>query len=191
MTTPIGNIGVALCWEMLRYDTARRMSGKVDLVLSGSCWWDLPIDAPPERNALRQFNQDLARETPVTFAKLLGVPVAHACHCGKVTAQSFPDGDKIQTRRLVGAVQITDGDGHVLARRDFSQGAGLVISDISWDSATRQKTRTYPPDYWIPDLPTSYKNAWETLNPKGKHFYNTVTLPYYIEQYKTMDQYTE
>jgi predicted amidohydrolase len=33
LATPIGNIGVALCWEMIRYDTLKRISGKVDL-----CW---------------------------------------------------------------------------------------------------------------------------------------------------------
>ena len=39
LETPIGNIGVALCWEQIRYDTVRRMAGKVDLILAGSCWW--------------------------------------------------------------------------------------------------------------------------------------------------------
>jgi len=81
--TPIGNIGIALCWEMIRYDTLKRISGKVDMVLSGSCWWDLPQDSPLEREPLRQYNQQLALETPVTFAKLAGVPVIHANHCGK------------------------------------------------------------------------------------------------------------
>ena len=184
LATPIGNIGVALCWEMIRYDTLRRISGKVDLVLAGSCWWDLPIDAAPERASLRQYNQTLARETPVIFAKLSGVPVVHANHCGKVTAMNFPDADKTQTRQLVGAAQIVDGNGHVLARKDFSEGGGFVISDISWNTADRKKANGFPAKYWVPDLPGSYIKAWETVNPQGRRYYEAVALPYYKAAYK-------
>lgn len=133
LITPAGNFGVALCWEMIRYDTLRRIAGKADIVLAGSCWWDLPEDAPPEREALRQYNQKLALETPVTFAKLSGVPVIHANHCGKVTADSFPGAEKIQTRQLVGGTQIIDGEGNILKRREFTDGAGYVMSDVFTD----------------------------------------------------------
>lgn len=179
LVTPIGSIGVALCWEMIRYDTLKRISGKVDLLLSASCWWDLPIDAPPERESLRQYNQNLARETPVIFAKLSGVPVVHANHCGKATALNFPAADKMQTRQFVGAAQIVDGNGHVLTRKDFSEGGGFVISDISWNPSNRNKPNDFPSGYWIPDLPGSYLRAWETANPQGKNYYETITLPYY------------
>lgn len=179
LVTPIGNIGVALCWEMIRYDTLRRIAGQVDLILSGSCWWDLPIDAPIEREALRQYNQGLAREAPVTLAKLSGVPVVHANHCGKVTASNFPSADKLQTRQFVGAAQIVDGSGQVLARRIFSEGGGIVAADIFWDTSKRKTADEFPDKYWIPDLPDSYLHAWDTINPKGKLYYNTVALPYY------------
>ncbi|MEA4920207.1 MAG: carbon-nitrogen hydrolase family protein [Clostridiaceae bacterium] len=179
LVTPIGNLGVALCWEMIRYDTLKRMTGKVDLVLSGSCWWDLPLDARPEREPLRQYNQSLARETPVTFAKLLGAPVVHANHCGRVTASNFSDADKMQTRQFVGAAQIVNRNGHVLARKDFSKGEGFVISDVLWDATSLNRTNTFLSEYWIPDLPDSYLNAWESVNSQGKHYYETVTLPYY------------
>lgn len=181
LNTPIGNIGVALCWEMIRYDTIKRMTGKVDFVLSGSCWWDLPIDAPPERESLRKYNQSLALETPVIFAKLLGVPIVHASHCGIVRAANFPANDKMQTRQLVGATQIVNGNGHVLVKKHFSEGAGFVISDTLWDAANRNKASDFPSKYWIPDLPDSYIHAWETVNPKGKRYYDTVALPYYRE----------
>lgn len=38
--TPIGRVGIAMCWEMLRYNTIRRMIGKVDFILVASCWWN-------------------------------------------------------------------------------------------------------------------------------------------------------
>jgi predicted amidohydrolase len=179
LATPIGNLGVAMCWEMIRYDTLKRIIGKVDLILAGSCWWDLPEDAPIESEPLRRYNQNLACETPVTLAKLLGVPVVHANHCGKAAAFNFPNADKIQTRQFVGAAQIADGKGHVLARRHFHEGGGIVISDISWDTADRERTAVLPAQYWVPDLPDSYLRAWETVNPQGKHYYETVALPYY------------
>lgn len=31
--TPLGRIGIVMCWEQLRYDTLREMTGKVDLVI--------------------------------------------------------------------------------------------------------------------------------------------------------------
>jgi predicted amidohydrolase len=179
LVTPIGTIGVALCWEMIRYDTLRRIAGKVDLILSGSCWWDLPIDAPPERESLRQYNQSLAQEAPVTLAKLSGVPVVHANHCGKIQAYRFPEADKIQTRQFVGAAQIADGSGQVLASRRFSEGGGFVLSDLSWAADRRKAAHAIPSRYWIPDLPDSYIHAWETANPIGKHYYETAALPYY------------
>ena len=179
LVTPIGNFGVALCWEMLRYDTLKRIAGKVDLVLSGSCWWDLPIDAPIEREPLRQYNQNLACEAPVTFAKLSGAPVVHANHCGIVTGFNFPDADKLQTRKFVGAAQIVDGKGQVLAKRNFFEGGGFVEAEILWNTSKRNAERVFPDKYWIPDLPDSYIHAWDTINPKGRQYYKTVALPYY------------
>jgi len=177
--TPIGNIGVALCWEMIRYDTAKRLAGNVDIILSGSCWWDLPKNAPLERESLRQYNQTLAMQTPVAFAKLLGVPVVHANHCGEVTAFNFPNSGREQTRQLIGATQIVDENGYVVERKLFSDGEGVVIADISWDIANRKNISISPSKYWIPDLPDSYINAWESINPKAKQYYDTIALPYY------------
>lgn len=179
--TPIGNIGVALCWEMIRYETVERLANKTDVILSGSCWWDLPQDAPLEREPLRQYNQRLALETPVSLAKILNVPLVHASHCGTVTALNFPNADRIQTRQLVGAAQIIDANGNIIERRCFNEGGGMVISDISWDKTNPNNVvnKKHPENYWIPDLPDSYINAWETINPKGKEYYNNIALPYY------------
>ncbi len=174
--TPIGDIGIAMCWEMIRYDTLRRLSGKVQLVLACSCWWDLPLNSPPEREALKQYNQALAIETPVNFSKLLGIPLVHSCHCGTVTAFRFPDADITQTRQLVGAAQFINADGQVIARRRFDEGESLLISDIELNQSTK---KDYPDKFWIPDLPDSYLQAWETLNPKGEDYYKDIALPYY------------
>jgi hypothetical protein len=68
---------------MIRYDTVKRLSGKADFVFAGSCWWDLTEDATIEREPIRQYNQTLALQIPVNFAKILRIPLIHANHCGK------------------------------------------------------------------------------------------------------------
>lgn len=127
----------------------------------------------------RTHNQNLALQTPVEFAKLLNVPVVHASHCGKVRAFNFPSGDKAQTRQYVGAARIIGKDGSALERRNFTEDQGLIIADLKWDPAKREKGKNYPPKYWIPNLPDSYINAWETINPQAKIYYQTVASPYY------------
>lgn len=179
--TLIGEIGVALCWEMIRSDTLKRLSGKVDLILAGSCWWDLPVDAPAHREPLRQYNQKLALQTPVTFAKLLHTPVIHANHCGTITANNFPDNDKLQTRQLVGSTQIIDADGIVIIRKNFSEGEGIIIKDISISKKQRKMETVDDTRYWIPSLPDSYIKAWENINPIAHAYYEKHTLPYYRE----------
>lgn len=185
--TPIGNIGIAMCWEMIRYDTIKRLTSNVDLILSGSCWWDLPDNASAESEPLRRYNQNLALQTPVTFAKLLGVPVVHANHCGKITAYRFPAFNQLQTRQLVGAAQIIDESGNIIARRCFFDGDGIISSELTWDTSIRKNTSAIPSKYWIPDLPDSYIAAWEQMNPIGKQYYNNTALPYYRNHDKNME----
>lgn len=179
--TPIGTIGVALCWEMIRTDTLKRLSEKVDFVLAGSCWWDLPEDAPIERESLRQYNQKLAIDTPVTFARLLHTPVIHANHCGKVTAYNYPLNNKLQTRQLVGAAQIIDENGVVIKRKLFSEGEGIIIASIS--NKHRYKAHIDETNYWIPNLPDSYLAAWKKLNPISQKYYAEYIIPYYCKHY--------
>lgn len=181
LNTPIGNIGVALCWEMLRYDTLKRMAGKVDIVLAGSCWWDLPDNAPIERAELRKYNQQLALDTPVTFAQLLHVPVIHSSHCGKVTALSFPNSEIYQTRQLVGAAQIIDKNGIIIAKRSFEQGEGFVFAEMQWDKEEKASTTITTSKYWIPNLPEEYISAWERNNAIGKDYYENISLSLYIQ----------
>ena len=179
LQTPIGNIGVALCWEMLRYDTVKRLLGKSDVVLAGSCWWDLPDDAPPSRESLRKYNQHLAVETPLVFAQLLKVPVIHSSHCGEVTAFDFPNAQMVQKRHFIGAAQIIDQEGKMIASRSFEQGEGLVISDLKFAAKEIIPTEIPTEKYWIPDLPIAYINAWKKSNPIGEIYYENISLPKY------------
>lgn len=186
--TPMGKIGVALCWEMIRWDTVKRLYHQVDFVLAGSCWWDLPVDAPSTREPLRKYNQQLALDTPVTFAKLLGVPVIHANHCGSVTAANFPKKDVIKTRQLVGATQVIAANGDILERRPFTEGEGILFTDVNLQHTKPIGSTAIPNDYWIPPLPSSYLEAWSTINPLGEAYYKEVALPFYQTQNRTANR---
>ncbi len=187
--TPIGEVGVALCWEMLRTDTLKRLANKADFILAGSCWWDLPEGAPAGQEPLRAYNQALAVETPVTFAGFLGVPLIHAAHCSRFTAKSFPKADRLQTRRMVGAAQVIGAGGEVLARRTFHEGEGMAIADIY--PQKNAKAASYDKErYWIPDLPQVYLSAWEKNNALGREYYQTVANPYYRDMMNKKERTT-
>jgi predicted amidohydrolase len=179
LRTPIGDIGVALCWEMIRYDTLKRLSQKVDIVLAGSCWEDLRDGAP-----LREHNKQFALQTPVTFARLLHVPVIHSNHCGKVTAVDFYDEKNPFTFQMVGATQMIDENGNIIARRLFDEGEGMIISEFSLDKAKRKPANINYNKYWIEDMPSPYIYAWENYNPICEAYYNNTAKSYYKDNYR-------
>ena len=90
LQTALGPVGVALCWEMVRSDTAKRLSGKVGLLLAGSTWWTLPNDAPAD-HPLRAVNLAMLKESPPRLARMLGVPVVHASHAGPFAGFDSPE----------------------------------------------------------------------------------------------------
>ncbi|MCH5376523.1 MAG: carbon-nitrogen hydrolase family protein, partial [Planctomycetes bacterium] len=63
LETPQGPVGVALCWEMVRSGTARRLLGKVKPLLAGSTWWTLPEEASAD-HPLRAVNLDMLQQSP-------------------------------------------------------------------------------------------------------------------------------
>ena len=84
LETSSGKIGVAMCWELVRTQTVRRLRGRIELVVGGSCWWDLPYGSnSPELETGRELNVALYEKTPPTFARLLRVPFVHAAHTGE------------------------------------------------------------------------------------------------------------
>ena len=40
------DVGAAVCWELMRTGTVRRMRSRVDLVMTGSGWWSVPQWTP-------------------------------------------------------------------------------------------------------------------------------------------------
>ena len=175
--TSAGRVGVALCWEMIRTRTVKRLRGKVDFVLGGSCWWSLPVDGPPGLDALREYNKALFKETPSTLSKLLGVPVIHASHAGEFEGYHSPDESNLRKYRFLGETQIVDGIGTILERMSFDDGDGIINAEIVPGQA-KNNLNPIPERFWIPDLLKPFLNTWETQNQHGKEYYENITLPY-------------
>jgi predicted amidohydrolase len=178
LATPAASVGVAMCWELVRSRTARRLAGKVDLVVGGSCWWDLPdAMAGPEMDALRARNLEILAATPGAFASMLGVPLVHASHAGEFAGLT-PGAEETPYRsRWLGESQIVDGRGRILARRERREGEGVIVAEVS-PGRLAEPWAPIPDDFWIPDLPELMLEFWDRQNEHGRDYYERVALPH-------------
>jgi len=141
-------VGSALCWEFLRSQTARRLQGKIDVLIGGSHWWSLPQNWPAflTRRMEQQNHENFIRTLQQT-ARLVGVPLIHASHCGTFES-AFPSVPGLRYRgELEGHTAILDGRGNILAHRGKQQGQGFVIADIIPGYTDMAEPIT--DDYWL------------------------------------------
>lgn len=175
MDTPLGRLGAAVCWELIRVQTARRLRGRVELLLGGSGWWDLP-EGPipiPRRRAIQKKNLRILQETPSTMSRLIGAPVVHASLAGPFTC-GWPLLPGLPFRsRLLGEAQIVDGAGRVVERLAAEQGDGVIVADIEMGKV--EPSLPIADRFWIPDLPPLLKTAWQIQNWHGRSYYRRVT----------------
>ena len=178
LETPLGPVGAVLCWEMIRSQTARRLHGRVALVIGGSCWWTLPDDAAAD-HPLRRTNLDMLRQAPVELARMLGVPVVHGSHAGRFAGFYSPELPDVAYRsRYLGEAMVVDAKGSVLARRGADQGPGLALAEIELP-ARPSPSRAIPARFWLPpDMPRAWQASWERWLTTGDHYYRRVTRPY-------------
>ena len=168
--TSIGDIGVALCWELVRTRTVRRMIGRVDLVVGGSCWWNLPQKPLPGfTDSVRDKNVSIMRETPARFARLMGCPVVHAAHAGEFKGKTPMLPGFVYESFFLGETQIVSAEGTVLARMGTADGEGYIMAEI--DPGRRMPSENIPDRFWIPELPAPIRFAWWYQNLHGKWYY--------------------
>jgi predicted amidohydrolase len=178
LDTPAGPVGAALCWEMIRSRTAERLLGRVNMVVGGSCWWDLPDDAPSHGEPLRGLNRTLLAETPARLARMLGVPVVHASHCGDFEGFAMREDHVFYRSRYLGETQIVDGHGHILARMARDDGEGIIMAEIT-PGAVEGSREPITEGFWIPDLWGPLLRAWDRENALGSEYYQRTALPHY------------
>lgn len=167
LDTPLGKVGAALCWEYVRTQTARRLKGRVEMVVGGTCWWDLPR-GQGFPGSLSERNRRILYETPQRFARMVGAPIVHASHAGEFACKSpgLPTGYK---SIYLGETQIVDGTGSILARLSHEDGEGVITADIAPGKVT--PTEAIPDRFWIPDLPWFVRFAWFYQNAHGRRYY--------------------
>jgi predicted amidohydrolase len=176
LATPLGNVGVALCWEFIRSKTAARLRGKVGMVVGGSGWWTVP-DSVPADNSFRKMNLGIMKETPGRFARMLGVPVVHAAQAGTFVGRSWPKEGGTYASHFLGEAQIVDGKGGVLARMSREEGEGLISADVSFGQIS-QGTEPIPSRFWIPEFSEQTYQQWKGDLKTGHEYYLSTTLPF-------------
>jgi predicted amidohydrolase len=170
--TPIGNIGVALCWEYVRSGTARRMLDRVDIVIGGSCW---PGDNPETDSDNPSLT--LLKDTPNRFARLLGVPVVHSNHVGIVQHPAHDDATKTNTQYFLGEACIVDGRGKTISGLAFGDGEGVIVEEVTLGRVNGSR-EPIPEGFWIPDLPKEWIDWWTgSLSGDFREYYENTARP--------------
>lgn len=176
LATPEGAVGVAMCWELIRSQTARRLLNKVGLVVGGSCWWDNRLPVHPKEAGEQAILRNILSDAPAQLARRLGVPVIHASHAGNFAGLTPGNESKPYVSRYLGETQISDGHGNVLARMAQEDGEGFVTAEIK-PGRVAGDLAPIPGEFWAVALPPGAIKAWEYLNPLGKEYYARTFRP--------------
>jgi predicted amidohydrolase len=162
--------GVALCWELMRTQTVRRLQGRVDLVVGGSGWWSIPR-WPPIALSLRieRRNARLASTVAERFARFVGAPVVHAANAGPIECD-LPAMPGVRYRGVLeGGAVIADADGRVLARRTRREGQGFAIAEVA---PRRIAPLDEAPDrFWLHRRQLTATAFWHAHRLHGRRYY--------------------
>ncbi|RAV11605.1 carbon-nitrogen hydrolase family protein [Mycolicibacterium sp. GF69] len=162
-------VGAAVCWELMRSQTVRRLRGRVDLAMTGSGWWSIPRWRPRTVfDHLERNNSATARAAAATFSQYLGVPTLHAAHAGPLSCEMpwLPLGYR---GRFEGSTMITTGDGVVIAERRAEDGEGVVLGEITLG---RQEVALEPgPGYWLHTRGVLPSAVWHYQRWHGRRWY--------------------
>lgn len=162
-------VGAAVCWEFMRTKTARRLRGKVDVVMGGSCWWSIPTNFPNFVQKLWEPENRLNALAAIQdSARLIGAPIVHAANCGELECPmpGLPIGYK---GFLEGNAAVLDADGRVLAYRPAEQGEGIVCAEIMPEA--KSGDRKIPDRYWLRRRGLLSVFAWYQQRWLGRRWY--------------------
>ena len=162
-------VGAALCLELGRSQTVRRLRG-VDLVVSGSFTWSMPTYWPRAlgRSWLdKTYGEGYVRWAP-RFARLVGAPVVEATHCGRLDC--LDPTFRLRYRCPIGGgARICAAGGEVLAERGALEGPGVVVAPVEVGAVTPLEE---PPDrtYLVSRGPL-FASMWAVQRLQGRRAY--------------------
>lgn len=165
------SVGAAMCWELMRSRTARRLRGRVDLLVAGSAWWSIP-QWPPRRvtQRMQATNSRTAGTVAPEMARAVGAPMVHAALCGPLSCGMPLVPGVTYQGHFQGGACVTDGRGGLLAWRSPEDGPGVAVADIE-PGRTHPTLKVDDAGYWLHRrgaLPTA---AWGYQNPHGRGWY--------------------
>jgi predicted amidohydrolase len=163
--TEIGPVGIAMCWEFIRWATAKRLASKIDLLLGGSCWPTYPKGMLGRRKA-----DDMMRVSFSKMARLLGVPVVHANHAGAFPGR-IPFLGLPYVSSFAGESQILDAKGQILARARLEDGECVIVAEIT--PGRRPTQEAMEDGFWIPKMPLGFESAWRAFNWHAQREYSS------------------
>ncbi len=167
--TADGRIGAAICWEQIRFRTARRLrEGGVGLILAPSAFGALEDEG-------RAGHVELLEHAPKNLARLVGAPVILSNPVGPVEHHLVVDGkSSIVTVSYLGNSQIVDGYGNVVARRGQREGEGILYGTI--DIGSVEPSEEIQDRIWIPEMPKYWLDRHEN-RAAGYKLYQEVIRP--------------
>lgn len=160
-------VGAAVCWELMRTQTVRRLRGRIDLAMTGSGWWSIPDWWP--RTIFRRMerrNAATARQAAASFAGFVGAPVLHAAHVGSLRCRMpwLPLG---YAGRFEGGTMIVAADGTVLAAA--YDGEGVVVADVYVGRSVPSSAA--PEGFWLHQRGALPAAAWHYQRVHGRRYY--------------------
>ncbi len=162
-------VGVSLCWEFMRAQTAQRLRETVDVVVGGSCWWSVPAWMPKTITARWEAkNAHNAHESVRKFATYVGAPIIHAAHVGAIQCK-LPGMPLDYKGHFEAGSMIVNAQGDILALRDQEAGQGIVMAEINIEKV--KPTQPIPDSYWLHQRGPIPTFAWEYQRWYGKHWY--------------------
>lgn len=171
-TTAFGTVGCAMGFEWGRSRTARRLRGKVELVLGGSCWWSAALNwSLLARLMAREhtYNVCMARDAQPRLARMVGAPCAVAQHVGPVRSRTPLAPGLPWNTVMVGGSQIVERDGTILARLNYEDGEGYVAAEVAL--AKPEPLDPIPTGFWHQPMSSVVQLVWYYTNLHGRLMY--------------------
>jgi predicted amidohydrolase len=161
--------GAAVCWELMRTQTAHRLRGRIDVLIAGSAWWSIPPWPPaPVTRRLEARNARTAAHVASAMAAAIGAPVIHAAHCGPIDC-AMPLSPLRYRGEFEGGAVICDGRGTTVARRDRREGPGIVLADLALGRVA--PTAPVPERFWMHRRGALPAFTWAYQRAHGRRWY--------------------